>query len=131
MKNLNKNLSKRYIVEQYIAFYNSFNIDAMMELFTDDCIFQDVNNSRGISECKGKDELRNVAHQSAQIFSHRQQIVLNWVIDENKIAVEIDYAATLALDLPNGLKKGDEISLKGVSIYEFRDGQIKRLIDFS
>ncbi len=55
----------------------------------------------------------------------------NWIIGKNKIAVEIDYEATLAQDLPSGAKKGTRLKLKGISIFEFQSGKIKRLIDFS
>ena len=47
------------------------------------------------------------------------------------VAVEIGYVARLAVDLPNGFKAGEEIKLKGVSVFEFRDKKIIRLVDFS
>lgn len=119
------------IVERYIKFYNAFQISEMVELFTDDCIFQNVSNSSGIITTVGKDELQKLAKQNLALFSKKEQIVTNWVIGENKIAVEIDFTAELACDFPNGMKKGDTLQLKGVSIYEFKSDKIKRLVDFS
>lgn len=118
-------------VESFIKFYNSFQIDEMGELLTDDCLFQNISNSSGSIECRGKEEFLKLATQSALLFKERKQTITNWVIGKNKIAVELDYDATLAHDLPNGLKKGERLQLKGVSIYEFESGKIKRLVDFS
>ncbi len=123
--------AEQKIVESYINFYNTFQIDEMADLFTEDWLFQNISNSSGSIECRGKEELLKLATQSALLFKERKQIITNWVIGEHKIAVEIDYIATLAHDLPNGLKKGDRLELKGVCIYEFEAGKIKRLADFS
>lgn len=120
------------LVKKFIKFYNAFEVEEMVALFTEDCIFQNVSNSSGTVECHGKDALLNMAKQGAEIFSERHQTVTNWVIADEKIAIEIDYRAILAIDFPNGsLKKGDVLNLKGVSIYEFEDNKIKRLVDFS
>ncbi|WP_068471094.1 nuclear transport factor 2 family protein [Candidatus Protochlamydia phocaeensis] len=130
MHNSNQMLGKG-LVQRFIDLYNSFEIKQMIDLFTDDCIFQSISHDNETIECHGKEELFKMADQSAQIFSDRKQIVTNWIVDTDKIAVEIEYAAILAQDLPGGLKKGDSLKLKGISLYEFADGKIKRLVDFS
>jgi hypothetical protein len=122
---------EKNIVESFISFYNSFQIDDMADLFTDDCLFQNISNAAGSFECRGKEEFLKLATKSALLFTERKQTITNWVIAPHKIAVELVYAATLAHDLPNGLKKGERLELKGVSIYEFESGKIKRLVDFS
>lgn len=124
-------MMEKKIVESFIQFYNSFQIDEMADLFTDDCLFQNISNSAGSFECRGKEEFLKLATQSALLFTERKQVITNWVIAPHKIAVELNYVATLAHDLPNGLKKGERLELKGVSIYEFESGKIKRLVDFS
>lgn len=121
-------LDMKQLVEQYIQYYNTFQIEKMLDLFTDDCIFQNVSNSSGITECKGKTELRTLAEQGTRIFQERKQTVTNWIISDNKIAIEIDYEATFAKGHPH---EGVHIKLKGVSIFEFRSGKIHRLVDFS
>lgn len=46
--------------------------------------------------------------------------------------ITINYRAIAAMDFPNGLKKSDEIKLKGKSIFEFSaEGKISRLTDIS
>lgn len=121
------------IVRTFIKHYNSFDVDKMCDLFTDDCIFENVNNSTGTIKCSGKNELKNMALQASNYFKTRKQTITNLILDKdkNKIAVEIDYEAILACDFPNGSKKGDLLRLKGISIYEFEGNKIKRLVDFS
>ena len=124
-------MSKRDLIETYIGFYNTFNIDEMVNMFTDDCTFENVSGSAVTYKSKGKEELRNISSKSVAYFKERKQVVTNWVIDDHKAAVEIEYHAVLASDLPNGLKKGTALKLKGVSFYEFEDDKIKRLVDYS
>lgn len=128
-----ESITEQGIVESYINYYNTFQIDEMADLFTQDCLFQNISNANasGSIVCHGKEELLKLATQSALLFKERKVTVTNWVIGKNKIAVEIDYDATVAHDLPNGLKKGARLLLKGVSIYEFENSKIKRLVDFS
>jgi hypothetical protein len=45
--------------------------------------------------------------------------------------VAIAYEAELAIDLPNGMKAGDRLSLAGRSEFRFRDGKISHLVDHS
>jgi len=123
--------AEQKIVERFIHFYNSFQIDDMADLFAEDCLFQNISNSAGSIECRGKEEFLKLATQGALLFTERKQTITNWIVDKNKIAIEIDYVGILAHDTPNGLKKGERLQLKGVSIYEFESGKIKRLVDFS
>ena len=121
----------RDAISKYIECYNSFYIDEMIDLFEENCIFQNVSNSSGTVECKGKEPLRSFAKQNASMFQERQQIITNWIVSNNKVAVEVDFSAKMACDFPTGLKKGDHIECKGMSVFEFESGKIKRLVDFS
>jgi hypothetical protein len=51
--------------------------------------------------------------------------------DENKAEVEISYTGILAIDLPNGLKSGSKIELRGQSIFTFQDDKIIKIEDIS
>ena len=121
----------RQIVEQYLEYYNSFLIDKMLDLFTEDCVFQNISNTSDTMTCIGKDELKALASQTRSIFQTRQQTATNWIIAPEKIAIEINFTAVFATDLPNGVKQGQQYSLQGVSIYEFEGEKIKRLVDYS
>jgi steroid delta-isomerase-like uncharacterized protein len=129
--NTQKSHEEEKVVEKFIEYYNSFQVDEMGELFTDDCLFQNISNTSRSVECRGKEDFLKLATQSALLFKERKQTITNWSIGDHKIAVELDYQAILAHDMPNGLKRGETLELKGISIYEFESGKIKRLIDFS
>lgn len=126
----NHDLNKK-IVSDYIEYYNSFQLEKMIDLFSQDCCFENISNSSNPVRCVGKMALYEMACSTSKLFKERKQTVTNWIIGENKIAIEIDYMAILSELLPNGLKAGDSINLKGVSIYEFENKKIKRLCDFS
>jgi steroid delta-isomerase-like uncharacterized protein len=119
------------LVSEYIEHYNEFNTDELVNMFTDDCIFQNVTNSAGIVECKGKAQVRDVSEQSKSLFKKRKQTITNWIIDGNRVAIELDYVAEMACDLDNGIKAGDHIKIRGISVFLFENGKIKRLVDYS
>lgn len=56
------------LVRKFIEFYNSFEIKKMVNLFSENCIFQNISNLNGFVECRGKDELYKMANQSAIFF---------------------------------------------------------------
>ena len=48
-----------------------------------------------------------------------------------KSEIEIEFHGVIAMDFPNGMKKGDEIKLNGKSIFEFKNSKIIRITDIS
>ncbi|MNJ05657.1 hypothetical protein D3C73_1671250 [compost metagenome] len=53
------------------------------------------------------------------------------IVNGDKAEVEINYEGKLAADLPNGLKAGDTIELKGKTIFLVRDQKIAVIEDYS
>ena len=45
--------------------------------------------------------------------------------------MDIYYEGVLAVDFPNGMKAGKVLRLNGQSEFEFKDGKIYRITDFS
>ncbi len=123
-------MGNRELVEQYLRCYNDKNVDAMVELFTEDAVFESVSNTSGVIRTTGREELHQLAKMSADWFEQRRQMATAWVIDEAHVALEIDYWCRLAKDLPDGKKAGQEIRLRGASFFTIRDGHISRLVDY-
>jgi hypothetical protein len=119
------------LVHQYIAAYNDFNIEGMVELFTQDCIFENITNTSGNMTTKGIDEFKELALAATDLFSSRQQLVKNLYVGSDHAVAEISYTGILKIDLPSGQKTGETIALNAVSIFEFGDGKITRLVDYS
>jgi len=120
----------RFLLTDYIRRYNEKNVDGMLELFTEDVVFESVSSATGFITTKGKEQLRQLAEKSADIFSERRQTLTTMVFDESNIAVEVEYWAKLAMDLPDGKKAGEEVEFRGASFFVVRDGKISRLTDY-
>lgn len=119
------------IIENYIKAYNSFDIESMVKLLHKEILFRNFSNSEMNTETRGIQEFRELAEKSSKIFSSRRQTVIDYSPIDGKVEVQIDYEAILAVDMPNGLKSGDEIQLKGKSIFGFNDGKIALIEDYS
>jgi len=119
------------LIERYLRYYNDKDVAAMLELFTEDAVFESVSNTTGVIRTVGKEELRQLAMMSVEWFAQRRQTVTAWVIDDDRVALEIDYWCLLAKDLPDGSKKaGQEMRLRGASFFTICDGRIGRLVDY-
>jgi ketosteroid isomerase-like protein len=120
----------KIIVENYLSDYNRKDIDSMLGHFADDAIFESVSNTSGVLRTDNKKELRELATMSVEYFSERRQSVMMWVINDDNVAIEIDYWCKLAKNLPNGKKAGEEMALRGTSFFTIKDGLITRLVDY-
>jgi ketosteroid isomerase-like protein len=123
---------RKNIIQTYVDAYNSFDIERMLELLHTDIEFRNYANNEVTVETKGIEQFRQTAEQATQLFSQRQQTITNYsIIEDDKMEVEIDYVATLASDLPNGLKAGEKLELKGKSVFQLLDNKIIILEDYS
>jgi len=93
--------------------------------------FKNVSGGEVNAVASGAQEFRELAEQSKELFSSRNQTVKAFESHEDRAVVEVEYEAVLAVDLPNGMKAGETLRLGGHSEYVFRDGRIYRLADYS
>jgi hypothetical protein len=45
--------------------------------------------------------------------------------------VDIKYEGVLSTDIPNGMKAGDTLRLNGRFVFQFGDGKLSRITDYS
>ena len=126
MKQQQKNM-----IEAYIAAYNSMDVDEMTTNLTEDIIFENISKGEVTLRTTGLQAFTGQARAALQYFSERKQTITKWVHSDSKVTVTIDYEAVLAIDLPNGLKKGDSLKLQGESEFDFEKGKIKNIRDKS
>ena len=119
------------IIASYITAYNDCDIDGMVALIHPEVVFKNVAGEEVNAEAVGIDQFRKMAIQSKTMFSSRRQEVTGFRIDGNVVIADIEYEGILAVDLPNGTKAGEELELSGRSEFEFKDGKIYRITDFS
>ena len=118
-------------IENYISSYNEFDIEGMTKNLSEDVVFENISNGKVDVRTKGLIEFKKQAESAKQYFIKRKQTVESWQFEDSKVIIEIDYNAVLAIDLPNGLKIGDTLKLKGQSEFEFESGKIKSITDKS
>ncbi len=122
---------QRSLIDRYIAAYNVFDIDGMIDTIHSDIEFKNVSGGQVNAATSGADEFRELAARSKSLFSSRCQTVKKFESSGDRAVVEVAYEAVLAADLPNGMKAGATIGLDGRSEFVFRDGKIYRLTDYS
>lgn len=119
------------IIRHYIASYNDRDIDAMLACVTDDVVFENISNAGQSMRLDGKAMMRQVAEVSGNAFSYRRQRLINLVTSETKAAAEIEFEGRAAVDLPNGVRAGETVKVRGASFFEFRGPLLCRIADYS
>ncbi|MCV2486729.1 nuclear transport factor 2 family protein [Flavobacterium sp. SH_e] len=124
-------IEKEKIIQNYIEGYNQFDIDKMIADFDELVIFENIQNGEINLTLNGIKEFSAQAEKGKEYFSARKQTITSFIQDEITAIIDIDYYAVLAVDFPNGLKAGQELSMKGKSIFQFSDDKIVKLTDMS
>ena len=93
--------------------------------------FENISNGIINMTLVGLPAFRQQAEHAKNLFLKRQQTIKSYLHENDETRIEINYQATLAIDLPNGLKQGDELNLVGSSIFKFLDDRIIALTDIS
>lgn len=111
--------------------YNQMDVFAMLEVLNDTICFENYSGDEKTLEIMGKHAFEIQAKTAVTYFSERKQSPISFNHRENETEVEIDYWAILAVDFPNGMKRGQVLKLKGRSIFSFANGKIQAIMDFS
>lgn len=119
------------IIQNYIDGYNEFDIEKMVRDLDDEIVFQNIQNKEVNMTLKGIKAFKQQAEQAKSYFEKRQQKITSTKYIDDKTEIEIEYSAVLGMDFPNGLKKGQQLELKGKSIFGFKDNKIFELTDIS
>lgn len=124
-------IDREKIIQNYIDGYNQFDSDKMIADFDDKIVFENIQNDEVNLTLTGLKKFRDQAEEAKKYFSKRFQVVEMFRHSEAKTEIDIDYFAILAMDFPNGMKIGQELKLKGKSVFEFSNDKIVRLTDVS
>jgi hypothetical protein len=119
------------IIEDYIAAYNRFDVEGMIRHLHPEIEFRNLADGEVTHAIKGIEGFKLQALETTHYFSQREQRITNLAINGNQAEATIDYSGTLAVDLPNGLQAGEQLSLQGRSLFTFDEGQIIRIEDCS
>lgn len=120
------------VIENYIEAYNNFDVEGMILNLHDEIEFQNSSNGVVNLEIHGKSNFQKQAEQATQLFTEREQKITDMQFTaDNEVQIHCDYRGVLAISFPNGLSRGDEIKLKGTSVFRFREGMIIFIKDIS
>lgn len=119
------------IIKNYVDGYNQFDIDKMVADFDDHIIFENIQNNEINMSLAGLPAFREQAVRATTYFTTRKQKIQSFKHFDKKTEIEIDYYAILAIDFPNGMKSGQELNLKGKSIFEFSKNKVVKLTDIN
>lgn len=125
-----KDYQKR-VVECYVQSYNHFDIDGMTNDLHEEIVFENVSNGQVNLQTSGILDFKHQAIKASKYFHEREQRITAWHNTRDGLAVDIDYTATAATNLPNGIRRGETITLKGRSEFTFKDDQIIQIRDIS
>lgn len=120
------------VIKKYIEAYNAFDVDGMVEVLDSNVYFQNIVEGEVNLSLLGRTAFKEQAMHAAAVFESRKQTILGIdEIDENTIEINISYVGKVAMDMPNGLKAGQEIAMEGKSIFGFWGDKIVSIKDIS
>ncbi|NER12511.1 nuclear transport factor 2 family protein [Leptobacterium flavescens] len=122
---------REHMIRSYINAYNSFDIDGMLEHLDKEVVFENYLNGDLNLELKNKEEFREQAEKMVDVFSSRKQEIVSIEHESEKVNVEVQYSAVLAMTVSEDLKAGSEIKLEGRSIFSFEKNKIVKIVDLS
>ncbi len=122
---------REQLIDSYIKSYNAFDVPGMVRGFAAEIVFQNIQNGSVTLALEGMESFVQQAELAKGFFAERKQTVLSYTHQADKTELEIEYYGVLATDLPNGMRQGEEIRLRGQSVFEFLDNKIVRLTDIS
>jgi len=120
------------IVRNYIQAYNNFDVEGMVQHFSEDVVFENIQNGVTTDSLEGIEAFKEQAESAKSFFEDREQVISELHESSNLIEVRIQYTASLAMDISDTMKQGDKIELAGKSYFYFNDqNQVVKLQDLS
>lgn len=119
------------VIENYVRAYNTFDVPGMTADFHADIVFENIQNGEVTLSLEGISAFIEQAESAKSFFSSRRQTIKSFKHHGDETEIYIDYHAVLAIDFPNGLKKGEELNLQGRSVFTFYGNKIVKLTDIS
>ncbi|MFC7517594.1 nuclear transport factor 2 family protein [Herbaspirillum sp. GCM10030257] len=122
---------KAQVIQKYIAAYNAFDVDSMLELLSPRVRFENWSGAHLTTETSGIEEFRQLAEQAKTMFSEREQRITAIKHNPDSVIVSIAYRGQLAVDIPEGPRAGTVLDLDGESEFSFDGPLISKINDRS
>ena len=119
------------IIEKYIEAYNSFNVAGMLSDLHEDIKFVNISNNEINMTINGLSEFKDQAELAKNYFTERKQMISNMIVKDDLAEIYIDFKGIVSENFPGSLKAGDKLTLKGRTIFRFKDQKIIEIKDIS
>ena len=124
-------LTTAELVERYIHRNNENDVEGVMECCADDIVFESVVNPNNTVQLVGKAQVREVLAGAMLAFTNRKHQIASLMADGDRAAAETVFTGTAQAELGDGVNPGDQVTIRGATIFEMRDGLITRICDYS
>lgn len=118
------------IVRSYLESYNAMDVASLVACVSDTVVFEHVSNAGDSIKVEGRASFAHLAAQAAAHFVWRRQTVRTAVVDDARVALEIDWSGVPAVDL-GAMKAGQEAMRRGASFMTIVDGKLAEIVDLS
>ena len=114
------------IINELYAAYEAIDAERLLNLLSDDCIFEDPTFHLS---ARGKTELRKLLIDMSKHFSNVRMTVENriicgeWAVTQQTLSGIINHSN-------DGSGEGKKISVRGATIFGFKSGKINRWSDY-
>ena len=115
------------VLEDWARHWSSHEMEHLLPLFTDDVVYEDV--TLGVVN-HGKDELRAFGEGFFAAFPDVTFALTSRFATGTQGGIEWVMRGTHRGDMPGLPATGKQVELRGASIIEFADGQIRRCSDY-
>ena len=116
------------LINKYFDSFNSFDIDGMASTVHKDVLVTHFFDRKIPSSTFGSEEFRAYMEKASQednkLTQSRKENIKDITPLEDSVIVNTTYEAILAIDFPNGPKKGETLKQNWEIEFEFREGKI-------
>lgn len=124
-------IQREKLIQAYLEAYNTQNVEGMVAPLHEDVVFENFSSGTQTHTFHGKTAFRKQAEKALGYFSSRKQTIKSIQHLSEETQVEISYWAIAAIDFPNGIQKGQEITLDGKSVFRFSEEKILSITDYA
>jgi len=115
------------IYNDWIAAWSSYDVEKLLSLYTDDCVYEDVAMGK---VNHGKEELRDFYSGTFAAFPDFKVESKSFFVSGDWVGSEWVMSGTHKGDLPGMPATGKSFSVRGASVLELKGGKIKRSSDY-
>jgi steroid delta-isomerase-like uncharacterized protein len=116
------------LLDEWAAAWTAGDVQRLLELFTDDCIYEDVGMG---SINTGKEQIRNLEGGALLAGSRNVEVVLTACFVSGEYgAMEWRASGSRDAEIPGVSRDGRGFQIRGASVVQFRDGKISRCADY-